>query len=1265
MRRLILSIGLALCCVLTMTAVAHAHDWPMSRYDAERSASTPEELSDKLQLIWTRQLPELRPAWPDQPKLKFDTGYDPILVGSRLILASSFDDSVTAWSTQTGVELWRFSAMGPVRFAPLVWDGKVYFVSDDGYLYCLNIDDGSLLWKFRGGPENRLILGNERLISMWPARGAPVIAEGKIYFTAGIWPFMGIFIHALNATNGKQVWTNSGDGSRYMKQPHFSDAFAGVAPQGPLAVSGDKLLIPGGRSVPACYDRHTGELLYYQLAENGKKGGGAFVSANDKFLFNGGAVFDLETEKYLGVCGEHTAFAGGRLYDFFDRELRVSDLKGADSKTTETVDRKGVKTKSTKWTLPTLAKIDAQRTTCLIKAGSTLFVGSDKSVAAYALSSKSDSSIKLKYELPIDGSPHAIVAANKQLFVTTLDGKIYCFGSTSKPTPTVNHTLQKSPPRKPDEQALAQAAELLQVTGARDGYALVYGGGNLAKLLALLQQSSLRLMVFEADTEKAAQLRLALCESGIGADRLAILPTNPLEVELPSYLASLILVDDAPASDAQLMALLKKTYASLRPYGGNAVWNTSSKQLGEVTEKLSSTELHGAEWKQHGEATILTRVGALPGSGNWTHEHADAANSRVSADQLVKAPLGLLWFGGTSNEGILPRHGHGPQPQVIDGRLFIEGVNMLRAIDIYTGRLLWETPIPGIGNLYDNTAHQPGANAIGTNYIATPDGIYVVHEQRCVKLDPASGKQLAEFLSPAVTKNAAAPRWGYVNISGDYLIGGADPLYDPTLIKAKPSSSSSGDDPDPVSSTVNAVKDLVDSKTKTTIKEENDNYSASKNIVVMNRQTGKVLWSIAAHNGFRHNSICIGGGRLYCIDRLSGAQLSRFKRRGETPTTPARLLVLDLSTGKELWSSNREIFGTWLSYSIEHDVLVEAGRTARDTLSDEAKGMRAYAAKTGKELWYHKSYLGPAMLHHKTVLMTGNACDLLTGKPKLRAHPFNDEPLEWVWSRNYGCNTPMASEHLLTFRSGAAGYFDLLNDGGTGNFGGFRSSCTNNLVVAGGVLTAPDYTRSCTCSYQNQTSVALVHMPEAEIWTSFGSQTPKLPIKRLGVNLGAPGDRKADDGTLWIEYPSVGGSSPAVAIEMVPAKPKWFRGHSAEIEGGGLNWVTASGAVGLKQLNIKLLTNGSNERRYTVRLHFAEPEDVAPGERVFDIKLQSKPVLVAFDVRESSGSRNRTIVKEFRDITVTEELQVELTPDPKCKYPDAIISGVEVQAQEG
>jgi len=68
-----------------------------------------------------------------------------------------------------------------------------------------------------------------------------------VYFAASIWPFMGVFIHALNARTGKVIWTNDGDGSLYMKQPHNADSFAAVAPQGPLVIAGDKLLIPGGR----------------------------------------------------------------------------------------------------------------------------------------------------------------------------------------------------------------------------------------------------------------------------------------------------------------------------------------------------------------------------------------------------------------------------------------------------------------------------------------------------------------------------------------------------------------------------------------------------------------------------------------------------------------------------------------------------------------------------------------------------------------------------------------------------------------------------------------------------------------------------------------------------------------------------------------------------------------------------------------------------------------------------------------------------------
>jgi outer membrane protein assembly factor BamB len=1208
--------------------LARAGDWPQWRYDAQRSAAAPDDLPQQLQIHWTRDLPPLKPAWPDQPKMQLDAAYEPVAAGQRLFVGSSHNNSVTAYNTRTGGEVWTYFADGPVRFAPLAWQDNLYFVSDDGYLYCLKAADGTILWRFRGGPNDRKILGNERLISMWPSRGAPVIVDGKLYFAAGIWPFMGIFLHALDAKTGEILWTNDGDGSTYMKQPHNSDSFAGVAPQGPLVAIGERLLIPGGRSVPACYDRQSGKLLYYQLAENAKRGGGSTVAASGQLIFNGGMAFDLATEKQLGDIGDFVAFSGSRLYDGEEGKLREIDLSSSGLVEEKSVDRTGKAATSAKWSVKVLGQAGTPKVTALIQAGSRLYVGSTGRLLAFALPLDPQGDARPVWELPIEGTPASLIAADDRLFAATLEGRLYCCGAASAaPASPPKHALPKQP-LAVDAAAKPRVESILKSTGVREGYCVVFGMDSISLLNELQAQApQLRFVVLEKDSRAANDYRTALRRMGIGAARATVITGDPMTAEMPPYLASLAFTKDEPLAAETRSALLQRMFYVLRPYGGVACLPPAP--AGDTSPKQHFLGLPGAEMRSAGELTLLTRAGPLPDSADWTHEHADAANTRVSKDKLVKAPLGLLWFGGPTNEAILPRHGHGPQPQVVEGRLIIEGVNIMRALDIYTGRLLWEASLPGIGQLYDNTAHQPGANASGTNYIATPHGVYVAYGKSCVVLDLATGRRTREFKLPAAAGASAPPTWGYINVAGEYLIGGAEPLYNGDLAKSRG---------------------------------ENDNYSSSQRLVVMNRTSGQVLWTAAARSGFRHNAICIGGGRLYCIDRVSGPELSRLKRRGEEAKSKPRLLVFDLASGREIWSTENDVFGTWLSYSEERDVLVEAGRTASDTISDEPKGMRAYRADKGAPLWENKSFSGPAMLHHDTILMAGKACDLLTGSPKMREHPLSGEPVEWAWSRNYGCNTPLASEHLLTFRSGAAGYFDMCNDGGTGNFGGFRSSCSNNLIVAGGLITAADYTRTCVCSYQNQTSLALIHMPEAEQWTSFGAQTPKQRVRSLGLNLGAPGDRKDEAGTLWLEYPSVGGSSPAVTVKLEPEQPQWFRHHSSQISGPGPAWVAASGALGLKSLRIKL-ADDKLERKYKLRLHFAEPENVQAGERVFSVSIQGQPAWPALDVTKEAGGRNRSLVKELNGVQVGDELVIEMTPAASSKLQASLLSGVEIQAE--
>jgi outer membrane protein assembly factor BamB len=1187
----------------------------MDRHDARRSASSPQELAPSLHLHWVRHLPPLTPAWPDQPLMQFDAAYSPVVLGNTLFVGSSRDDSVTALDTDTGAERWKFFTDGPVRFAPAAWEGRVYAASDDGYLYCLDAARGTLLWKFRGGPSDRKVLGNGRLISTWPARGGPVVADGKVYFAAGIWPFMGIFLHALDARSGEVVRTNDGDGSLYMQQPHHADAFGGVAPQGALVVAGERLLVPGGRSVPACYDRATGKLLHYRLADNSKTGGGADVAACGSAFFNGGAVFDQLTGDHLDDCGKLVVVEDAMLWTYRGGVCRAWALP-ASGKVIQTHDRKGNVVQGAAWTMAAAGEAPLPGVEALIKAGSRLYAGAPGRVAALQLPLQEGNNPPC-WEAPINGTPARLLAAADRLFVVTREGRLYCFGD--RPRQVQVHPLPAAPPAKADAWT-EKARSLLDATGVREGYCVVWGatGGRLVTELA--RQSRLQIVAVEPDPVNVEALRRELAAAGAYGERVAVHSGDAATFPLPPYLASLMV---ATAFDAADEAGLRKVYSALRPYGGVACLPAVGANRQAVARLVNGGGLVQAHLREAGDWLLLAREGALPGAANWTHEHADAANTRVSRDKLVKAPLGVLWWGGPSHDGILPRHGHGPQPQVIDGRLIVEGVHMLRALDIYTGRLLWEAELPGVGKVYDNTAHQPGANATGANYVSAADGIYVAYRQVCVRLDPATGKQIGAFKLPALSDDKEALLWGHVNVSGASLVAGAEPASE-------------------------------DSK--------GTGLSSSKHLVVLDRHSGRVLWTATARSGFRHNALCIGGGRLYAIDRPSDDHLARLKRRGEVAAAKARLLALDLATGREVWSTEEGVFGTWLSYSERYDVLVEAGRVARDTLGDEPRGVRALRADRGTVLWHDKAQSGPAMIHSHTILRDRGACDLLTGAPRLRSDPLTGQPVEWTWSRGYGCNTPMASEHLLTFRSGAAGYFDLCGDGGTGNFGGFRSSCTNNLVVAGGVLTAPDYTRTCTCSYQNQTSIGLVHMPEAEMWTFTTSHTVSGPVKRAGINFGAPGARKSAAGTLWLDYPHVGGPSPTVPVRVAPENVEWFRRHSSRAL-GALPWVGASGGKGIASVTVTLDSAPGPDRVYTVRLHFAEPERLKAGERVFAVAVQGKEEIKALDIVAEAGGVGRTLVKEFRGVRVHGELTVTLTPSAAARVRETVLCGIEVVAE--
>ncbi|HEQ60886.1 MAG TPA: hypothetical protein ENN74_04670, partial [Firmicutes bacterium] len=459
----------------------------------------------------------------------------------------------------------------------------------------------------------------------------------------------------------------------------------------------------------------------------------------------------------------------------------------------------------------------------------------------------------------------------------------------------------------------------------------------------------------------------------------------------------------------------------------------------------------------------------------------------------------------------------------------------------------------------------------------------------------------------------------------------------------------------------------------------NWNATSSEFLLVMNRHTGEIQWVHQAHYGFRHNAIATAQGRTFVMDNLSEEILALLARRGIEPDIRPEIRALDLHTGRVLWSYSDQVFGTWLSYSEEEDLLLQCGRRGgRGAPEDEPRDqMMVLRGRDGVDLWRRSErHTGPVGLHasQKRIIAGQNerSLDMLTGEPHMRRNPISQVEELWRFNRTYGCGTQNVSRYLITFRSGAAGYYDLYQEGGTGNLSGFRSGCTNNLVAADGVLNAPDYTRTCSCSYQHQTSLALVHRPEVEMWTYNTLSDPESgSIRQVGINFGAPGSR-LEEGLLWVNYPPARyAPTPRIPLHLDTGdNSAWFLRHALEVQAdtGGYAWVAASGVQGVRGIRLEGLFDGDDPAGgmcYTVRLHFAEPEDIETGQRVFDVNLQDNRVLKDFDIVARAGGSNRAVVTEFRGIRPDAERQmkVEFLSAAGSTLPP-LICGVDIRLEE-
>ncbi len=1087
--------------------------------------------------------------------MTFDYAFQVAAADGRVLFGSSADHKVYALDAATGKVQWTFFTEGPVRFAPCVSGRRVYVASDDGCLYCLGADDGKLIWRFRGGPRDQRMIGNEQMISRWPARSGALVDGKTVYFTAGMWGTDGITVYALGADDGAVIWKNNTSNMQYLLMPHNNfEGITGVSPQGYLALADGVLLVPTGRAIPARYDAATGKMLPWNNAwgKHHRPGSSWTMSVEGVFFSacrrgtglpesslgptsrlrpeglmawdvrSGRASFavsDVYTATYADKTLYMTAgtYSGGRGAVVAVDYAKISKKVALSPPHAQGHDGAGLAPQKVgdkaKWQTPT------GRTYELVSAGKVIAAGGENVVLLLDAESG-----KELWRARVDGQARGLAVADGRLLVSTSTGRIYGFGAAKVGAPPVVRPV----PADGVRTATHPLVEKILGGGVRAGYGLMIGLDDPQLAAALAVKSDLNIVAVEKDADKVAKARRLYDRLGLYGTRIVVHHCSPEKLPHAPYFANLIVATDG-AYDA------KAARRCLRPCGG-------------VMAVIG------------GDGGVsLTKRGPLPGADEWSHPFANAGRTSATGDTHVRLPLKVLWFGGPGPARMVDRHRIPPIPVYANGRLFVPAQDHVIALDAYNGREMWARKLEGVGRF-------PG-NDRGASVVADATSVYAPHGTSCVRLDGETGKVLRTYAPPVkiapTPKAAPAPapapkrraKKKKGRPSGGYVFNEVEWNYLAVTDKA----------------VLGTVGEARISRSMANWPQSRPN---GKVLFALDKESGRTLWQHEAQYAVAPKAIVLDDSRIYLLD-----QENSFSKLGKTV-----LKALDVGSGKVVWSKPLE--NRW-ELLLSDGLLVAAGT-----------GYTVFDAATGTQRWSNTIPLGsynaygvgvdhyqwavalrdfsvvPPMIVSGTIVAPPLAYDLATGKPKARAHPLSGKPIFPFGMGNGGCGTYSACPALMFMRSGSLGIYDIATDTGMHWLGQVRPSCWINTLPAGGIVMMPEGSSSCTCAYSFQTSLALIADDRHEEWGAYACEPakPGARVKTARINFGGVGDKRDGAGTLWLGFPRpFSPQNLKVPLSTSPdATYTRLNADEITIEGTDRPWLYSCGVKGMSAAKLEL-----------------------------------------------------------------------------------------------
>jgi len=874
--------------------------------------------------------------------------------------------------------------------------------------------------------------GNGRMISMWPVRCGVVVGDGRVYFTAGLFPRQGVYLCALDALSGAVVWKHSIDSS----------------PQGYMSLSPERIFLPTGRTPFATFDRATGKSTgalgkSASWGRNLKGGSYAFVLGNE--VATGPSedghihLFRSRTrEIVLRSAGKQIIEAGAQVY-----VLRTHSLVAKSRE-----QYRAGKQQGESW------KAECPDAETMVVAGDAVVVGQKGQVSAFDRRTG-----RLLWQHAVAGRAEGLSVYAESLYVSTDRGDIYCFGedpvsTTGAATSAVDVAAVEMPAADGVERGVADM--LVERSGFRQGYALVLDAGDGSLCAALAAASDLRIIGVERDAAKVSAARKRLRAAHLYGDRVVIHHITDARLPYRHYLFNLVTSGDWEAG-ATLSHDAAELHRVLRPCGGLLALPVHSGGEGSTSLAAYGRMLPGWKVAEHGRLLLGTaRRGVLAGAGAWTHYFGTPGNSACSGDDLPFTPMQTQWFGRPGPRYMSDRHLKAAPPLYANGHAFVGGQDYVAGLDAYNGTVLWERFIKGSGRVSVSRDCGPMA--------ATDDRLYVAHGGSCSALAARTGETVLAM------KLDDGKDWGYLAVVGDTVVG---------------SEMESGSSFDAVHAAASRKNHLA-LYHRVSFKGEGP-FICSRHLFARRTQDARERWRFTSSGVIINPAIACSGGKVIFVESTDPAagdlgtriEPGRLLGNGQT-----RVVALDVETGNVVWQTPVDLRkAQWSLYLLANDsrVVVSSSRHAEiEGRKRNRYDMQAFDLASGRPVWHstdrpshdHELESGhgelnqhPAMVGN-VIYNTGFARYLDSGKP----YPG------WKWTKSGKCGVVSMSGQVA-FSRYEGGLYPVMFDLETGKRSALttvsRPGCWINTLGVGGMVLIPEASSGCTCGYSIQTSIAL------------------------------------------------------------------------------------------------------------------------------------------------------------------------------------------------